>query len=120
MNNSKTGWRTVVVLAVLALSIWSFWPSVKVHSLSGQEKTDFIKANPKVFKGAINFGLDLAGGTHVVVEIDTTGMKVRDGESRDEALQSAQEQSLEIVRNRVDQYGLSVILFIVNLTGADI
>ncbi len=107
MNNSKTGWRTVVVLAVLALSIWSFWPSVKVHSLSGQEKTDFIKANPKVFKGAINFGLDLAGGTHVVVEIDTTGMKVRDGESRDEALQSAQEQSLEIVRNRVDQYGLS-------------
>ncbi len=107
MNNSKIGWRTVVVLAVLAISIWSFWPTVRVHSLSGQEKTDFIKNNPKVFKGAINFGLDLAGGTHVVVEIDTTGLKVRDGESRAEALQSAQEQSLEIVRNRVDQFGLS-------------
>ena len=52
MNNSKIGWRTVVVLAVLAISIWSFWPTVRVHSLSGQEKTDFIKNNPKVFKGA--------------------------------------------------------------------
>lgn len=107
MNKNNLGWRSFVVLLVIGIALWSIWPTLQVHSLSGEAKTTFIKENPKIFKGAINFGLDLAGGTHVVVEIDTTGMKVRDGESRSEALSSAQDQSLEILRNRVDQFGLS-------------
>jgi SecD/SecF fusion protein len=100
MKNENIKFRTIVILAVLALSIYSLLPSWKVHSLSGEEKEAFKKANPEEVKKAVNFGLDLAGGTHVVVEVDTKGLKEED---KVDAL----DRSLEIVRNRVDQFGVS-------------
>lgn len=50
---------------------------------------------------SINFGLDLAGGTSITLQIDKSSLK--DGED----IKDIQSQSLEIIRNRVDQYGLS-------------
>lgn len=100
MNNKGIGLRGYVILAVLILSGYSLWPSIQLHTKSGEEKLKFAKENPKVAAKAVNFGLDLAGGTNIVLEIDKSGLKP------DEAA-DIQERSLEIVRNRVDQFGLS-------------
>jgi len=100
MKKNNNGMRGFIILGILALSIISLYPSWQVHSLQGDEKTNFIKTNPKVANKAINFGLDLAGGTNIVVEIDKSGLKPDEAED-------ALERSLEIVRNRVDQFGLS-------------
>jgi SecD/SecF fusion protein len=94
------GPRGIVIFGVLLLALYSLWPSIQVHRLSGEAKQLFMKQNPKVVDKAVNFGLDLAGGTNIVVEIDKSGLKP------DEAA-DAQERSLEIIRNRVDQFGLS-------------
>jgi SecD/SecF fusion protein len=94
------GTRGILILVVLALALWSIWPSIKLHSQTGEQKQKFMKENPKIVAKAINFGLDLAGGTNIVVEIDKSGLKPDDAAD-------VQERSLEIIRNRVDQFGLS-------------
>jgi SecD/SecF fusion protein len=100
MTKKGFGLREWIILAVVLLSGYSLWPSIQYHSKKGDEKTVFAKENPKVVEKAVNFGLDLAGGTSIILEIDKSNLKP------DEA-SDVQERSLEIIRNRVDQYGLS-------------
>jgi len=101
MNKHKFGMREFFILLVIALSAYTVWPSIQVHSKKGDEKKAFLKENPKLSSRSINFGLDLAGGTSITLQIDKSGLK------EDDDIQDIQKQSLEIIRNRVDQYGLS-------------
>jgi len=100
MTRKGFGLREWIILAVVLLSGYSMWPSIEYHTKKGDEKVKFAKENPKVVDKSVNFGLDLAGGTSIILEIDKSGLKP------DEA-SDIQERSLEIIRNRVDQYGLS-------------
>ena len=100
MNKKKFGMRELIILLVIVLSAYTVWPSIQVHTKKGEEKQTFLKENPKVGAKSINFGLDLAGGTAITLEIDKSNVKGDD-------IKDIQEQSLEIIRNRVDQYGLS-------------
>ncbi len=50
----------------------------------------------------INFGLDLQGGMHLALEVDDP-----DGTLTPEALADATDQNLQILRNRIDQFGVS-------------
>ena len=99
MNKHKFGLRELVILAVIIISAISVWPSIQVHTKKGEVKKTFIKENPKM--KFVNFGLDLAGGTSITLQIDQSGLKEGDD------IKDIQAQSLEIIRNRVDQYGLS-------------
>ncbi|WP_407444220.1 protein translocase subunit SecD [Fibrobacter sp.] len=101
MNKHKFGMREFIILLVIALSAYTVWPSIQVHSKKGEEKQTFLKENPKMGAKSINFGLDLAGGTSITLQIDKSGLKANDD------IKDIQAQSLEIIRNRVDQYGLS-------------
>jgi len=100
MKRKGFGLREWIILAVVVLSGVSLWPSIQYHTKQGEEKAQFAKDNPKTVEKAVNFGLDLAGGSSIILEIDKSGLKP--GEVED-----IQERSLEIIRNRVDQYGLS-------------
>jgi len=100
MTKKGFGLREWIILAVVLLSGYSLWPSIQYHKNQGAEKVKFAKENPKIVEKSVNFGLDLAGGTSIILEIDKSGLKP------DEA-SDIQERSLEIIRNRVDQYGLS-------------
>ncbi|WP_407457898.1 protein translocase subunit SecD [Fibrobacter sp.] len=100
MKKNRFGMRELIILIVIALSAYTVWPSIQVHTKKGEEKKTFLKENPKIASKSINFGLDLAGGTAITLEIDKSGIKGDD-------IKDIQEQSLEIIRNRVDQYGLS-------------
>lgn len=100
MNKKTFGMRETIILAVFLIACYSLWPSIQIHSKSGEAKELFIKENPKLAAKSINFGLDLAGGTSITLEIDKSDLKADD-------VKDVQQQSLEIIRNRVDQYGLS-------------
>jgi SecD/SecF fusion protein len=100
MKNNDHFMRGIIIIGVFLLSLWSLYPSWQVHSLRGEEKQEFIKNNPKTAGKSVNFGLDLAGGTNVVVEIDKSKLKPDEAEK-------ALDRSLAIIRNRVDQFGLS-------------
>ena len=120
MKKKIFGLREVIILAILLLSCYTIIPSIRVHSKTGEAKKEYVKQNPKVAAKAVNFGLDLAGGTSITLQIDGKGLK-------DEDIKDVQQQSLEIVRNRVDQFGLSEPLIspsgkdriIVELAGVD-
>ena len=103
-----TSLRTVVLLIVLALCALSLFPTLLVFtksadpklSLELREREIYKKDHPKIAAKSMNLGLDLAGGTHIIVEIDKS--KLSESEGRD-----VLDRCLEILRNRVDQYGLS-------------
>jgi len=71
-------WVLVFILALVAVSVWAIYPL--------QER--------------IKLGLDLKGGVHLVLEADTSQIP----ESED--VKYAVDTAIEIIRNRIDQYGV--------------
>lgn len=83
----------IVVFAVL-LGIYAIYPTIRLYSgaeLSHEEEIALSKR-------ALHLGLDLKGGMHLVLEIDTTGM----GETR----QDLRDRAYEIIQNRIDEFGV--------------
>lgn len=54
----------------------------------------------KLASRSINLGLDLQGGMHLVLQVDMSKLK-------DEEKEGARDRALEIIRNRIDQFGVS-------------
>lgn len=57
------------------------------------------KEGKVVQKGKINLGLDLQGGMHVVLKVDTSKLAL-------DARKDALDRAMEIIRNRIDQFGV--------------
>ena len=70
-------WRVVIILGVLTFCVWQIVPP--------QEK--------------ILLGLDLRGGMHLVLKVDTAKIPEKDRSD-------AADRALEVIRNRVDQFGV--------------
>ena len=76
--NSRFGWKLLVIAAVVGFAAWNTFP----------------------LSQRINLGLDLQGGMHLVLKVDTTQVPA---ESRSQDVTAV---ALEIIRNRVDQFGV--------------
>lgn len=97
----KNRLRLILVIAALVLSAWYVYPTLRLVTLSdaqkealGPEKVAALRAK------ALKLGLDLQGGMHLALEVDKSKL------SEDEA-SDAVDRALEIIRNRVDQFGVS-------------
>ncbi|MDP2959974.1 MAG: hypothetical protein Q8N71_01000, partial [candidate division Zixibacteria bacterium] len=97
-------WLTLITLFLIITSIWYLYPSLKLWSLTETEKLVLKEKDPQELQNleikGIKLGLDLQGGMHVVLQVDKT--KLKPEESKD-----AVERALEIIRNRVDQFGVA-------------
>lgn len=82
--------RGIIILVVLLVTLYYFLPLI-VPDLPGfwTEKR-------------LNLGLDLQGGTQLQLEVDFSEVRLSESE-REEAVRSA----LEIIRNRIDQFGVA-------------
>lgn len=85
----KLKWKSVLVIAIAAAAIWFSYPPLDVHDKEGNV----------VEEGKINLGLDLQGGMHLILEVDTS--KLSANEKKD-----APQRALEVIRNRIDQFGV--------------
>jgi len=96
--------RALTSAIVLALSLWFLWPTYRLATMSKEEQQRLEIDNPqkidKLHKKALKLGLDLKGGMHLTLEIDDSQLKA---EEKKDVL----DRALEIVRNRVDQFGVS-------------
>ena len=85
----NTKWKVALVVAVVGMALWAGYPPLDVKDTGGN----------LLQKGKVNLGLDLLGGMHMVLVVDTS--KLSPEEAKD-----APDRALEIIRNRIDQFGV--------------
>ncbi|MEO0094768.1 MAG: protein translocase subunit SecD [candidate division WOR-3 bacterium] len=88
------GFRMAIVIILLAAGLYTLYPTLRLYTAKEVSKEE----ENSLMKRAIHLGLDLKGGMHLVLEVDTTGLKEKPADLRDRAL--------EIVKNRIDEFGV--------------
>jgi SecD/SecF fusion protein len=98
--------RWAVIAVAIVAAIWYLWPTVRLYTMTPAEREAFRREDPRAFdrlrERAIQLGLDLQGGMHLVLNLDESQRAFSEEERRD-----AIDRALEIIRNRVDQFGVA-------------
>ncbi|HOW27747.1 MAG TPA: protein translocase subunit SecD [Elusimicrobiota bacterium] len=105
---TKTHWRLLIIFVVFVISAVYLAPSIQWYSNSRVEQDKMRLRRHPLSKKILNLGLDLQGGIHMVLELKTEALKDDSIETRREAI----ERAIEIIRNRIDQYGLGEVLIV--------
>jgi preprotein translocase subunit SecD len=97
---TKKQMKWLGVLALFAAALFLLYPSVSWYTLDAAErsKLELLRERPKYL---VNLGLDLKGGTHLLMELEVDKL------DRNTQLNDAMSQAIEIIRNRIDQYGVA-------------
>ncbi len=119
--NKNSGIRLLFIFILVIIFFIPIYPTIKWYSLP-KEKREIAELkfeNPEKYaslsidkqreidnlkslkNSTLNLGLDLQGGMHIVLEAEIDNLKTQ--QERNDAVK----QSLEIIRNRVDQFGVS-------------
>ncbi len=99
---NKLQWKLGLILGLLILAVWLLYPTIDWYTKTQDEraKLESVRLRPKRI---LNLGLDLRGGTHMLLELDVAKLEKK------EALTDAMARAIEIIRNRVDQYGVGEV-----------
>jgi SecD/SecF fusion protein len=99
--NRTDQWKLAAVVAATALALWFLYPSYRFYTLSPAQRDALPPAQlAELRHKAIHLGLDLQGGMHLVLEVDRS--RLNPAEAKD-----APDRAMEIIRNRVDQFGVA-------------
>jgi SecD/SecF fusion protein len=94
-------WKALLVAVITVASVVYLLPSIRIYSLSPQQKAALpAEEMAKLREKALKLGLDLQGGMHLVLEVDKAGLKEKEAAD-------AVDRAIEVVRNRVDQFGVA-------------
>lgn len=100
----KRNRKLVLIVALIAAAVYYLLPSVDFYSMTDDERETLgLKAPEQLVdlkKRSLNLGLDLQGGIHLVLEVKTEGMEQQEA-------QDAVAQAQEVIRNRIDQFGVA-------------
>ena len=99
MSNIKV--KALITVIVIGLSAYFLWPTIEWYRTPQGEREQLEKNKDKMVGKVLNLGLDLRGGTHLLLELDVS--KIQEGID----LKDAVDRAIEIIRNRVDQFGVS-------------
>lgn len=94
-------WKIIITLIFLFGSLWLLYPTFKWYQQSPEEQEKLRKMKDPILNNILKLGLDLQGGMHLILEVEID--KVPEDMEKAEAMSRA----LEIIRNRVDQFGVS-------------
>jgi preprotein translocase subunit SecD len=89
-------WRIAIILGLIAASIWALFPRTVVERV--KREGEFVYDT--VMRVPLKRGLDLQGGMHLALEVDESKGLVAD---KSKAIDNA----LKVVRNRIDEFGVS-------------
>jgi protein-export membrane protein SecD len=93
-------WKAFIILIFLGLAIWQLSFTVKLQRLTPEDEKYMTEEEKTRLHGkALHLGLDLQGGMHLILQVDRSGLS--EEEARD-----ATDRALEILRNRIDQFGV--------------
>ena len=97
---SKFQLKWGLVLAAVGASIFLLYPTINWYSLDASERQQLEAARLRP-KFLLNLGLDLKGGTHLLMELDVAKLPPKAD------INDAVQRAIEIIRNRVDQFGVA-------------
>jgi preprotein translocase subunit SecD len=97
---SKIQIKIVATLLLIAAALYFIYPSWEWYRLPAQEREQREKLKDKTISKVLSMGLDLRGGVHLVYELDAD--KLEKGVDVTDAIERAR----EIIRNRIDQFGV--------------
>ena len=95
----KLHWKMGITIVILILSGILLWPTIDWYTKTAAERTT-MEARHEKPAHILNLGLDLKGGTHMLLELDVSKL------DKKEKLYDAVSRAIEILRNRIDQYGV--------------
>ena len=100
----RQNWKTLLILALVVTAVFHLYPTIEFYRMDVDARQQMERNQPTIYydlqKRAINLGLDLQGGIHLVMEVETEGLEPE--EARD-----AVDRAQEVIRNRVDQFGVA-------------
>lgn len=118
--------RLFIVLVAIGIALWGFSSTYRWYfvfsekdrdltNLTSEQLQDYpeekrlqIKEMKKLRSRIINLGLDLQGGVYLVLEPDYEELqRRRGGELSAEEMRDAMRRVMEILRNRIDKFGVS-------------
>ena len=82
------------------------YPTAAWYSLPIAEREKRETLKDPILSRILNLGLDLRGGTHLVLELDTEKIIAKTIEEQKLAVSEAADRAIEILRNRIDQFGV--------------
>ncbi|MBI3872049.1 MAG: protein translocase subunit SecD [candidate division Zixibacteria bacterium] len=98
------GWKIGLTAFLLLGSLWYLYPTARLLWMDPAERDQLAQSDPagwiNLQQKAMKLGLDLKGGMRVVLEVDKS--KLNPDEAKD-----AVDRAKEILRNRVDQFGVT-------------
>lgn len=97
----KINWKLWLTVLLVGLSIYFLYPTWEWNTLTPQEREQKEKMRDKMVFKTLNLGLDLRGGSHLLLELDATKLDPKLDVS------DAVSRAIEIIRNRVDQFGVA-------------
>ncbi|MEK6544109.1 MAG: protein translocase subunit SecD [Elusimicrobiota bacterium] len=100
----KIQFRLALIGAIIIAGIALIAPSALWYMKSPEIRSELERAK-QIPKWLLRLGLDLRGGTHLLLELDTDKLLQVAGQSM--TAEDALDRAVEIVRNRVDQFGVS-------------
>jgi protein-export membrane protein SecD len=97
---SKLQLKWLGVLGLIAAALFLLYPTINWYSLDGAERTQLEAARLRP-RWLLNLGLDLKGGTHLLMELDVSKLDAKAD------VADALARAIEIIRNRIDQFGVA-------------
>ena len=94
-------WKLLGVVAVTILAAIYLFPSYRFYTSTPAQR-EAMKAEDlaKLRKQSVHLGLDLQGGLQLLLEVDKSRLNA--AEAKD-----ATDRAMEIIRNRIDQFGVA-------------
>ena len=114
--------KFAAILISIALALWALYPTYTLYfRMPAQERalrdklaratttadsakatlemSEFQKQKASTSKHSLHLGLDIVGGMHLTLEVDKSKLTAEDAKD-------AGDRALEVIRNRVDQFGV--------------
>ena len=98
---NKLGFRTVITVLLIILSGYFLFPTFEWYRMSDDEKAKAEKTKDPILGKTLNLGLDLRGGTHLLLEVDSSKLDEK------VTIKDAVDRAVEVIRNRIDQFGVA-------------
>src|SRR3989338_164284 len=103
---NKLAIRFTIIAVPILLSLYLLYPTLVWYRLPAKERQNREFNKDSLLGKILNLGLDLRGGSHLVLELDTDKLIDKKGDHKT-AVTDALDRAIEIIRNRIDQFGVA-------------